>query len=166
MFSIFFLIGFSIVVAMALAIFVTRRPVPGQLSRVPPEDDAALDPKDKPVLSYEDLARLGESLCKKNSLTVRDRIQNSPREMFWIADSANEFFFGTYVFCFILISETEPFVSMTEVLEFKDFVKSVQSTKGFVFTNGYFTRDVHQPLEGPKVALYNRRRVIEELEKL
>jgi len=41
----------------------------------------------------------------------------------------------------------------------------VQSTKGFYFSTGYYTRDVHQPLEGPKVALYNRKKVLEEMKR-
>jgi len=32
-------------------------------------------------------------------------------------------------------------------------------------TTGFYTKDVYQPLEGPKVNLYNRLKVIEEMKE-
>lgn len=163
MFSIFFIVGFSIFIALSLAVFITRQKTPGGLPLVPPEDDFEKDGGKLPPVTAEDLFAVGEHLCRKNNLTIKDRMNNSPHETYWTAESSNEFFFGTYVLCFLTTSPDNPLAKLTDLLEFKDFVKSAGSTKGFFFTNGYFTRDVHQPLEGPKVALYNKRKVLEEL---
>lgn len=163
MFSIFFIVGFAAVVGMGLAIFATRQALPGNNPLVPPEDDAARD-AGLPAVSLAQLHKLGEKLCAENGLTVRDRIDNSVRESIWICESKNEFFYGNYVLAFSLVdSEHHQYITLSELLEFKDFVKSVSSTKGFFFTNGYFSRDVHQMLEGPKVALFNKRKVLEDL---
>ncbi len=164
MFSIFFIVGFAVAVGLGLAIFATRQKLPGNASLVPPEDDADKDGELASV-SLEQLQKLGEGLCKQNKVTIKDRIVNSDRETLWIGESQNEFFYGSYVLAFSLVSEEHPYITLTELLEFKDFVKSVQSTKGFFFTNGYFTRDVHQMLEGPKVTLFNKRKVLEDLKK-
>ena len=88
---------------------------------------------------------------------------NSENEVYWIAESTNEFFFGSYVLGFYQVDINRRFITMHDVLELKDFIKSVGSSKGFLFTTGYFTRDVHQPLEGPKVTLYNRMKILSEL---
>lgn len=148
---------------MALAIFATRQKLPGNQSLVPPEDDALHEKPGTPPVTRADLEKLGERMCAENKLTVKDRMKNSERETYWIAESNNEFFFGTYVLAFSTVDENTRYIPLAELLEFKDFVKSVGSTKGLFFTNGYFTRDVHQMLEGPKVALYNKRKVLEEL---
>lgn len=164
MFSIFLIVGFAVFVGMALAIFATRQKIPGRVSLVPPEDDALSD-SGAPAVSAEQLYTLADHLCRENKLQILDKMNNSDRETYWIAESKNEFFFGTYVIGFFRISENDPYVTMAELLEFKDFIKSMGSSKGFCLTNGYFTRDVHQPLEGPKVSLYNKRKVLEELKK-
>jgi len=165
MFSIFFIVGFAVAVGMALAIFATRQKLPGNASLVPPEDDAAKDSELSQV-TVTQIKALAERLVSENKLTVTDRIENSPEEFIWIAESKNDFFYGNYVLGFSLVdNEQHPYVTLAEILEFKDFVKSVQSTKGFFFTDGYFTRDVHQMLEGPKVSLYNKRKVSEDLKK-
>lgn len=163
MFSIFFIVGFAVFLGMALAIFATRQKLPGNQPLVPPEDDAREEKPGAPSVGMEDLQKLGARMCEKNKLTVKERITNSEREVFWITESDNEFFFGSYVLAFCTVDENTPYIPLAELLEFKDFVKSVGSTKGLFFTNGYFTRDVHQMLEGPKVALYNKRKVLEEL---
>jgi len=163
MFSIFFIMGLAVMVGMALAIFATRQAIPGNVPLVPPEDDAAKD-EGLPPVSLAQLYKLGEKLCLENGLTVRDRIENSVRETMWICESKNEFFYGNYVLAFSLVdAERHQYITLSELLEFKDFVKSVSSAKGFFFTNGYFSRDVHQMLEGPKVALFNKRKVLEDL---
>lgn len=164
MFSIFLIVGFAVFVGMALAVFATRQKIPGVVTLVPPEDDAAKD-AETAALAPEQLYKLAEHLCRENKLQIKEKMENSERESYWIAESQNEFFFGTYVIGFFRVAPDEPFVTMAEILEFKDFIKSMGSSKGFCLTNGYFTRDVHQPLEGPKVTLYNKRKVLEELKK-
>jgi hypothetical protein len=166
MFNIFFLCFLAVGFAIGLSIFITRSKSPTGGPLVPPEDDYANDPQDRPPLTMADLQRLAEHLCATHALKINEKIENSPHENYWIAESKNDFFFGNYVFCFSDKPGPHPFVVLTDLLEFKDFVKSMQSTKGFFFTNGYFTRDVHQPLEGPKVVLYNRIKVLEELDRL
>jgi hypothetical protein len=166
MFNIFFLCFLAVAFAIGLSVLITRSENPSGAPLVPPEDDFANDPKDRVPLTMTDLQRLAQHMCETNELKVNERLENSGKETYWIAESKNEFFFGNYVFCFSDHSEGNPFVELHDLLEFKDFVKSMQSTKGFFFTNGYFTRDVHQPLEGPKVVLYNRRKVREELDRL
>lgn len=130
---------------------------------VPPEDDFLKDPTNFGPLNFAHLFQLGERLCSENGLTLKDKIQVSPQEVYWITESSNEFFFGNYVLGFFETSERHPFVSLPTILEFKDFIKSAGSTKGLFFSTGYFTKDVLQPLEGPKVSLYNRLKVLEEL---
>lgn len=164
MFSIFIIVGFAIALGMALAMFATRQKLPGNAPLVPPEEDAVRD-AELPAVTVSQLFTLGEKLCTENKLTVKEKMNNSPREILWIAESHNDFFFGSYVLGFCEITQEDPYVTLSELLEFKDFVKSVGSTKGLFFTNGYFTRDVHQMLEGPKVTLYNKRKVVEELKK-
>ena len=163
MFSIFFIVFGAVAVGLILAVFVTRQKLPGNLQLIPPEEDYDIDPKQEKELELADLFKLGEYLCKQNDLVVKERIENSPNEVFWIAESKNEFFFGNYVLGFVKVDEDRRFVTMHDILEFKDFTKSVTSTKGFFFTTGYFTRDVHQPLEGLKVTLYNRLKILNEL---
>lgn len=163
MFSLFGIAFVAIAVGIILAVLVTRQKTPGNEPLVPPEEDFDRDPKGVPPLRLEDLFKLGEAMCREHALTVKERISQSPLEVYWIAESTNEFFFGNYVLGFVEVDEERRYVTMHDVLEFKDFIKSVSSTKGFFFTTGYFTRDVHQPLEGPKVTLYNRRKVLEEL---
>jgi hypothetical protein len=163
MFSLFFIVFFAVAVGIALAVFATRQQLPGGAQLVPPEEDFDKDPKDKQPLALDDLYKLGDYLCKENGLVVKDRIVNGNNEVYWVAESKNEFFFGNYVLGFVETNQAWPFITMHDILEFKDFIKSVGSTKGFFFTTGYYTRDVHQPLEGPKVTLYNRLKVLDEL---
>ena len=108
---------------------------------------------------------MGEKLCEENKLSIKDRVTVSENEVYWIAESNSEFFFGNYVLGFFETSPKHPYVSLPTIFEFKDFVKSVTSNKGFFFTTGYFTKDVHQPLEGAKVSLYNRLKIIYELQR-
>lgn len=163
MFNIFFLVFVAVAVGLGLAIFITRQKTPGNALLVPPEEDYDRDPKEEKALHLEDLYRLAEKLCRENELTIKEKISQSPTEIYWIAESQNAFFFGNYVLAFVEVNEEKRFVTMSDVLEFKDFIKSVGSSKGFFFTTGYFTRDVHQPLEGPKVSLYNRLKVLTDL---
>jgi len=165
MFNIFFVAFGFIVLAVLLALYITRQKTPGEAPLVPPEDDFNKDPKDQRALTLEDLQRLAEHLCKENKLTVKDRLKNDEFETYWIAESTNEFFFGNYVLGFLVTGPGHLFVTLSDLLEFKDFIKSTGGAKGFFFTTGYFTRDVHQPLEGPKVTLYNRLKVLEELKR-
>jgi hypothetical protein len=165
MFSVFFIVFIAVFIGIALSIFATRQRAPGE-SLIPPEVDYDHDPKSEPPLTLDDLYRLGEHLCRENELTVKETLVNSPTEVYWVAESKNEFFFGNYVLGFYQVEPSRPFITMHDVLEFKDFIKSAGSTKGFVFTTGYFTRDVHQPLEGPKVALYNRLKILTELKNV
>jgi hypothetical protein len=164
MFNIFTLVFFAIVIGIVLAVVATRQKLPGSASLVPPEEDFDKDPAVR-QLGLEDLFSVGEKLCVENGLVVKDKIQIAPNEVYWITESKNEFFFGNYVLGFFQTTENEKFVSLPTLLEFKDFIKSVSSTKGFFFTTGYFTRDVHQPLEGPKVSLYNRRKILDEMNR-
>ncbi len=165
MFNIFFLCFAAIAFAIFLAVAITRQHVPDGGAMAPPEEDSEKDADLTQSVGLGELEQLAEKLCEKNGLTIKDRMKNTPSEIYWIAESKNEFFFGNYVLCLFLTDEKNRYVKLTDLLEFKDFVKSVGSTKGFFFTNGYFTKDVHQPLEGPKVALYNRRKVAEELHR-
>ena len=132
---------------------------------IPPEEDFDLDPKDEKPLEFEDLFKLARKLIEENKLKIKDELVQDEDEIYWVAESQNDFFFGNYVIGFFKVSEDTPYVGMTKILEFKDFIKSVGSTKGLFFTTGYFSRDVHQPLEGPKVSLYNRLKVLNELKK-
>ncbi len=166
MFNIFFLCFGAVAFAIFLAMVITRQSIPNGVSMVPPEDDLEKDAEIKRNIGLPELELLAEKLCKENGLVIKDRMTNKPTEIYWIAESKNDFFFGNYVLCLFLTDEKNKYARLTDLLEFKDFVKSMQSTKGFFFTNGYFTKDCHQPLEGPKVALYNRRKVDEELTRL
>lgn len=165
MFNIFFLAFFAVLFAMGLAMVITRSKTPNDDPLVPPEDDFGHD-QNLPAVTTEDLKKVARHLCQANGLTVKTEMQNTEHEIYWIAESQNEFFFGNYVLCLLTVSDKHRFATLSDLLEFKDFVKSATSTKGFFFTNGYFTRDVHQPLEGPKVALYNKKKILEELSAL
>lgn len=165
MFNIFTLAFFAIAVGIVLAVVATRQKIPNSLSLVPPEEDYDKDPGGIRPLTLEDLFKVGEKLMVENKLTLKDKIQISPNEVYWIAESTNAFFYGNYVLAFFQTMESERFVSLPKLFEFKDFTKSVQSAKGFFFSTGYFTRDVHQPLEGPKVALYNRLKTLSEMKR-
>lgn len=165
MFNIFTVAFFAVIVALGLAMFVTRQKTPEPIQLVPPEDDLLKDPKEIRELTLEDLYRVGEKLCEENKLTIKDRVTVDENEVYWITESSNEFFFGNYVLGFYKTDQSHPFVSLPTLFEFKDFVKSVTSTKGFFFTTGYFTKDVHQPLEGAKISLYNRLKVLSEFER-
>jgi len=158
MFNIFVLVFFAIVVALALAVLITRSPLPEGTQLVLPEEDADMDPKDKRDLTMADLQSLAEELCKENQLKIKERIENNSQDIYWITENKNEFYYGNYVFAFLSSEERAPLVKLQQILGFKDFVKSVGSTKGFFFTTGYFTRDIHQPLEGAKINLYNRKK--------
>lgn len=161
MFNILFLPFLAIAIGITIAILITRK-APLSVSLVPPEEDFDTDTKSEPALTLTDLTRVAERMCSENGLTIKDRIVDSPEEMYWVAESKNEFFFGNYVLGFLVVNEGRPFATMRDILDFKDLIKSHGSTKGFFFTSGYFTRDVHQPLEGPKVTLYNRKKVLLE----
>ncbi len=165
MFNIFTLAFLAIAVGLGLAMIITRQKTPEPIQLVPPEDDSLNDPKEIRELTLEDLYRVGEKLCAENQLSIKDRVSVSDHEVYWITESSNEFFFGNYVLGFFKTSAENPYVSLPTIFEFKDFVKSVTSTKGFFFTTGYFTKDVHQPLEGAKVSFYNRLKVLSELKR-
>ena len=166
MFNIFFIAGFAVVLGFGLAILVSRKSPRGPETLVPVEEAACKETPELRVrsLSAEGLFRLGQSLCGENGLEVKEK--QSGEAIYWIAESRNPFFYGNYVLGFIHSEPSRPLVTLADVLEFKDFIKGAGSNKGFLFTNGYFTRDVHQPLEGPKVGLYNRQRVFEEMHRL
>lgn len=166
MFSIFGIAFGAILFGILVAVFITRQPTPQPIMYAPPEDDFEKDPKDHPPLTLEDLFKLGEKICAKNGLKIKDKIPVEEGEVYWIAESENELFFGNYVIGFHQATAENPFVSMAPILEFKDFIKSATGAKGLYITTGYFTKDVYQPLEGPKVNLFNRRKVIEELKGL
>jgi hypothetical protein len=165
MFNIFTLAFGAIFIGIGLAMFTTRQKTPEPIQLVPPEEDTLLDPKELRELSLEDLYKVGEKLCEENKLKIKDRVSVSENEVYWITESSNEFFFGNYVLGFFKTDKEHPYVSLPTIFEFKDFVKSVTSTKGFFFTTGYFTKDVHQPLEGAKVSLYNRLKVLSEFKR-
>jgi hypothetical protein len=165
MFNLFFLVGFAIFLGVALAILVTRASGNRIDPMVPPEDDLALDPKSEKPLEFEDLYKLARKMCEENELTIKEELVQDTDEVYWVAESQNNFFFGNYVIGFFRASEQTPYVGLTKILEFKDFIRSVGSNKGLFFTTGYFSRDVHQPLEGARVTLYNRLKVLNELKK-
>lgn len=166
MFNIFTLAFGAIFAGLMLAMFITRQKTPKPLQLVPPEDDLAQDPKDVRDLTLEDLYKVGEQLCVENKLRIKERVNVDENEVYWIAESSNDFFYGNYVLGFFKTTPNHPFVSLPTIFEFKDFVKSVTSQKGFFFTTGFYTKDVHQPLEGAKVTLYNRLRVLSEFKRL
>lgn len=165
MFSILGIAFGAIFLGMALSIFITKNSPPQPIQFAPPEDDEARDPKDVRALSLEDLYRLGEKICEKNDLVLKTTIPIDDREVYWVTESKNELFWGSYVLGFHLATPEQPYTSMSTILEFKDFIKSVTSAKGLYITTGYYTKDVYQPLEGPKVNLYNRLKVIEEMKE-
>jgi hypothetical protein len=165
MFNIFTLAFGAIGFALVLAVLITRQKLPGGQSLVPPESDYDNDPQTSPAPPLEKLYLLAERLCLENDLTITQKMVQSETEAYWIAESTNDFFFGSYGVGFLLVHEKKPFVTMSDVLEFKDFIKSTGGGKGLLLTNGYFTRDVHQPLEGPKLTLYNKLRVLTELNR-
>ncbi len=164
MFNIFTIAFGAIVFGLVLATLITRKS-PKHIQMVPTEEDFDKDPKNARVLQLEDLYRLGEKMCAENGLVIKEKMTVSPKEVHWIAETQNAFFFGNYVLGFYVTDSPDEFVSLPTILEFKDFIKSAGSTKGLFFTNSYFTRDVLQPLEGPKVNLYNRKKIVEEIQK-
>ncbi len=166
MFSIFFLVGFALLLGIGLAIFVTRTSPQLAEPMIAAEEDFDQDPKDAPPLEFEDLYKIAEKLLAENKLVIKDREIQDENEIYWVAESKNEFFYGNYVVGFFRTTPKTPLVGLGKILEFKDFIKGAGSTKGLFFTTGYFSRDVLQPLEGPKVSLYNRLKVLNELKKL
>ena len=164
MFSIFFLVFFGLGLGILLAVFISRTSDQDTAPRVPPEKDADND-SPLPPLTLEDLYPLGERLCRESGLEIVDRQKQSDHEMYWIAESKNEFFEGSYLVAFFEVHPEMRHVTLSKILEFKDYLKSIQCSKGLFLTTGFFTRDVHQPLEGPKVTLYNRLKVLEGLDK-
>lgn len=166
MFNIFTLAFVAIGFGLFLAFIITRKAKPLGFSLVPPEEDSDTDPKEIRPLTFEDLFKLGEALCKENGLVIKEKTPVSKEEAYWITESPNAFFQGNYVLGFYVPENSTSYVSLPTILEFKDFVKSATSTKGLFFNAGYFTRDVLQPLEGPKCSLYNRKRVISEFKRL
>lgn len=166
MFNIFVIAFLAIVAGFVLAAFITRQTTPEPVQMVPPEDDLIKDPTEIRALELQDLYALGEKLAQENKLTILERVKVSEEEYYWVAESKNDFFFGHYVLGFYKTPSLKSFVSLPTILEFKDLVKSASSTKGLFFSTGYFTKDVLQPLEGPKVNLYNRGKVIQEMRRL
>lgn len=164
MFNIFTLCFFAIALGIALAMLITRKSPPSSQPMVPVEEDEGRDTKTTRALELSDLFKLGEKLCQENELRLKETMVISENEVYWITESTNEFFFGNYVLGFYKLKPGS-YLSLPTLFEFKDFIKSVGSSKGFFFSTGFFTRDVHQPLEGPKVTLYNRLKVLEEMQK-
>jgi hypothetical protein len=163
MFSLFGIVFVALVIGVLLSVFVSKQPAPGVVTSVPPEEDYDRDAELTAKVTLEDLYKLGEKMVVEHKLEVKERLNQTEDEAYWVCESKSEFFYGNYVMGFVRLPEERPFYTMKELLEFKDFVKSATSAKGFLFITGYFTRDVHQPLEGPKVTLYNKRRVLNEL---
>jgi hypothetical protein len=166
MFSILAIAFGAIFLGMVLSVFITKNSPPQPIQFAPPEDDEARDPKDIRPLTLNDLYRLGEKICEKNDLVLKTTIPVSETEVYWVAESKNEIFWGSYVLGFHQATSQDPYISMATILEFKDFIKSVTSAKGLYLTTGYYTKDVYQPLEGPKVNLYNQLKIIEEMKTL
>lgn len=165
MFNLFFIIGFAIVAAIVIAVLITRQKLPKDTLIFLPEED--YDKREGlPELTLSRLETLGEALATKNSLELLEKTHPSPNEQLWTLNSQNQFFFGNYVFGFFVTDEDHPLVTLQDIFKFQSFVKGAGATKGFFFTTGYFTRDVHQPLEGPKITFFNQRKVLEELKKL
>src|SRR4051812_28655732 len=102
MFTIFFLVGFFSLVGILLAVFITRKSPPGNEPMVPPEDDFRNEPEEskKITLPLEGLFRLAEKMCEENKLTIREKSTTREREMYWICESDNPFFYGVYVMAF------------------------------------------------------------------
>lgn len=163
MFNLFFLAFIAIAIGAVIAVLITRKASPGRDTMLLPEDEAAKDGAlTAPSLRMAQLYELAEALCRERSLEIVDRSEESPEEAYWVAKHNDPFFLGNYVFGFMVTTEAHPLVSLTDLLGFKDFVKGAESRKGFLLISGYFSRDVHQPLEGPNVTLFNRRKVLEE----
>ncbi len=162
MFNIFFLVFFALVVGMVLAVFVTRNSNPSKMAFLLPEEDAASDPK-APPLALADLQRLIEYYVHERQLTLKETVKESDNECYWIAEKKDALFTDSYIFGAIVTTAERPLVPLASVLEFKDFVRGARSTKGLLLSSGYFSRDVHQPLEGVKVQLLNRKQVLGEL---
>lgn len=163
MFSILAISFGALLVGAFLSVFITRSSPPQPIQFAPPEDDELQDLKQVRALSLEDLYRLGEKICEKNGLVLKTKIPVSETEVYWVMESQNELFWGSYVLGFNQATAQNPYISMSTILEFKDFIKSVTSAKGLYLTTGYYTKDVYQPLEGPKVNLYNRLKIIKEM---
>jgi len=163
MFSILAISFGALLIGAFLSVFITRSSTPKPIQFAPPEDDEAKDLKSIRALTLEDLYRLGEKICEKNDLVLKSKIPIDETETYWVTESKNELFWGSYVLGFKLSTAQNPYVSMSTILEFKDFIKSVTSAKGLYLTTGFYTKDVYQPLEGPKVNLYNRLKVIDEM---
>jgi len=166
MFSILGIAFGALFLGAGLAVLITKKAPPQPIQFAPPEDDEGQDPKEVRVLSLDDLYRLGNKILEKNDLVLKTTIPVSETEMYWVAESKNELFWGSYVLGFNQATPDHPYTSMATILEFKDFIKSVTSAKGLYLTTGYFTKDVYQPLEGPKVNYYNRLKVISEMNEL
>jgi len=164
MFNIFTLAFFGIGLGLVIAMLITRTKPASNIPMIPVEEDADKDRKNVRSLELEDLFKLGERLCADNELKVKDTININENEVYWVAESTNEFFFGNYVLAFHKVKPNS-YLSLPTLFEFKDFIKSAGSAKGFFFSTGFFTRDVYQPLEGPKVTLYNRLKVLDEMAK-
>ena len=162
MFNIFVLAFMAIFFGLMIAVWMTRKALPPGSGHVIPEEDSQKDPSEIRPLTLEDLKKLGKALCEENQLTIIETLPGEFEEN-WVLESQNPIFAGKFVFTFVAKPKDDPFVLLADLLQFKDFVKSMQAGKGFFFTSGYFTRDVHQPLEGVAVSLYNRLRVIEDL---
>lgn len=165
MFNLFFLVIFAVIFAAGLAVLITRTSSPTKESFLLPEEDQAVDPKDPP-LELADLERLVRHLCAEKNLKISDRMENSPEEIIIVAQNEDPILYGTLVFGCFKANNKQQLTPLSTVLEFKDFVKGLGSTKGFLLTTGYFSRDVHQPLEGVKVSLFNRKTVLEHLTTL
>jgi len=165
MFSILGIAFGAIFLGAFLAVFITKSNPPQPIQFAPPEDDEAKDPKEIRDLTLEDLFRLGAKICEKNELVLKTTIPINDEEVYWVAESKNELFWGSYVIGFHRATVQNPYTSMSTILEFKDFIKSVTSAKGLYLTTGYYTKDVYQPLEGPKVNLYNRLKIIDEMKE-
>lgn len=165
MLNLFFIAFLAIVIGAVIAVLITRKSTPTRDTMLLPEDDALSERPEEREGAPLDMGRLfalAERLCGERGLEITEKVTNTPSDVYWIAKHSDPFFFGNYVFGFLQTTESHPLVTLSDVLNFKDFVKGAGSTKGFLLTTGYFSRDVHQPLEGPNVTLFNRRRVLEE----
>lgn len=167
MFNIFFIVGLAVVFAILVAVLITRKSSPTKESFLLPEEDAKKDPKEVPALTMGDLEAVVKKFCQSSSLEMKERLENSERDIIWVAESRDPILFGTVVFGAVAPDEEAgPLTPLSKVLEFKDFVKGLGSSKGFLLSTGYFSRDVHQPLEGVKVTLLNRLAVLKELDRV
>jgi hypothetical protein len=163
MFSIFAILFVATAIGVSLAVFMTRNPPPGSPHVIPEAEYNQDDPAKN--ISITDLQTLVRALFSEHELTLKETVTESPTEEYWIAESNSPLFSGTYVFGLKEVTEEEPFISLQALLQFKDFIKGIEKNKGFFLTNGFFVREVHQPLEGVPVTLYNKLRVLDELDK-